>query len=112
MKILLNNNKYSSNPIKTPKNKNSLISPLLNFIIEYKSNNPVIIPNKMSSIYVAKSGVLKLFLRIRKQSNEIPIRTPLRIKAKKINTSLCKLSPYLNILLKIEESLLLLFLSE
>lgn len=112
IKILLKINRYNVVPIKTPKNKNILISPLLNFIIEYKSNNPVIIPNKMSSIYVIKSGVLKLLLRILKQSKSIPIKTPLKMKIKKTNTSLCKISPYLNILLKNEVSLLLLFLSE
>lgn len=112
IKMLLKINKYSVSPIKTPKNRNTLISPLLNFIIEYKSNNPVIIPNKTSSMYVTKSGVLKLLLRILKQSKSIPIKTPLRMKIKKTNTSLCKISPYLNILLKNEVSLLLLFLSE
>lgn len=112
IKMLLKINKYNVSPIKTPKNRNTLISPLLNFIIEYKSNNPVIIPNKTSSMYVIKSGVLKLFLRILKQSKSIPIKTPLRMKIKKTNTSLCKTSPYLNILLKNEVSLLLLFLSE
>ena len=38
------------------------------------------IPNRISSIYVTKSGVLKLFLKILKQSKIIPIKKPFNIK--------------------------------
>ena len=55
-----------------------------NFIIENNNNNPVITPNAISWIYVIISGVLKLFLKILKQSKIIPIKKPFNIKAIKI----------------------------
>ena len=77
----------------------------MNLKIEYNINNPVIIPNRTSSIYVTKSGVLKLFLKILKQSKIMPIKKPFNIKAIKTYSWFCKLSPYLNILLNNEPSL-------
>ena len=73
--------------------------------MEYNINKPVMIPNTMSSIYVTKSGVLKLFLKILKLSKIMPIKKPFNIKTTKTYTSFCKLSPYLNILLNKDPSL-------
>ena len=68
---------YTVMPIKTPKSINNRISPLLNTNIEYSIIAPVKIQNIISSIYVIKSFVLKLFLRILKKSNNKPINIPI-----------------------------------
>ena len=54
----------------------ALNSPLLKTNNEYITIKAEIIQNKMSSMYVIKLGVLKLFLNILKISNVIPIKIP------------------------------------
>ena len=71
-------------PINTPKNMYNRSSPLLKVNIEYSSSKPVKIQNNMSSIYVIISFVLKLFLKILKISNKIPIKKPFITNIKKI----------------------------
>ena len=67
---------YKKAPSAIPKNMKNLISPLLKIKIEYKTIIPVIIQNIISSIYVTKSLVLKLSLKILKKSNIKPIYNP------------------------------------
>ena len=62
---------YKKAPSAIPKNMKNLISPLLKIKIEYKTIIPVIIQNIISSIYVTKSLVLKLSLKILKKSNHL-----------------------------------------
>lgn len=54
----------------------ALNCPLLKTNNEYITIKAEIIQNKMSSMYVIKLGVLKLFLNILKISNVIPIKIP------------------------------------
>lgn len=60
-KNLLKISMYVKFPKTTPRNMNNLSSPLLNLKIEYNRIDPLKIQNIISSIYVIKSGVLKLF---------------------------------------------------
>ena len=112
IKTLLNANKYKSIPRINPIKGYNLSSPLLNLKIEKSISIPLRIPNKASSTYVIKSGVLKLILSILKQSNNSPIINPFKIKMIKINICSCNKSPYLNNLLKNEESFCVVFFSE
>lgn len=79
---LLNNSMYKAIPIITPINMKKRISPLLKVNIEYSTKTPVRIQNNISSMYVTKFDVLKLFRNILKKSNNKPIIIPSKVKIK------------------------------
>ena len=81
---LLNINKYKEKPDIIPIKIYSLNSPLLNLNTQNRIKIPVIIQNIKSCKYVIISDVLKAFLKILKQSKNIPIKKPVNIKIKKI----------------------------
>ena len=73
---------YNTIPIANPRNIKNRISPLLKVNIEYNIRNPVRIQNIISSMYVTKLGVLKLFLSILKKSKIKPIINPSKANIK------------------------------
>jgi len=79
---LLKNNIYITIPKRIPTNMYALNCPLLNTNNEYITITAEITQNKVSSIYVTKLGVLKLFRSILKMSKTIPIRIPFSINIK------------------------------
>lgn len=112
IKGLLKVIRYNKKPKIIPIKIYALISPWLNFKMEYTIIIELVIQKQISSKIVKKSFVLNVFLSILKKSKIMPIKNPDNMKIKKTYDWLNIYTPYLKILLNIDVFSELVFLSE